>query len=244
MIPIFLQTWNRPEFTFRAIDEIHKRTDAGSFRLHVLDNGSEPDTCEKLFHAWCEFRIDSLHLEGRNTGCLYPKHVFSAMVPQDTDFYVVTDNDFIPCVGWLPAMLEVMKANPDLALLTLDYLPRWPLGPQEDHGDYVRCKAVGNTFKLCRRKAVEMAMCAIPQKLGAYGDDGMLCEILADAGYQVGFIRGKYCFNLELTVPKWGYTDEQLLQDPRKAGYQEPLRYTPENWDTLEPSPEDIARMG
>lgn len=244
MTPIFLQSWHRPEFTIRAIEAIHERTAREDFRLTVFDNGSGSPLESELIRMYKAGLIDTLHLEGRNTGCLYPKPVFHAMVPDDCNFYVVTDNDFIPCVGWLPAMLEVMRNNPDIALLTLMYLPVWPMQPMDDRGDYVRTVAVGNTFKLCRRKAVEMVIRDMQQKLGAYGDDGMLCSLLYKTGWEVGYIKNKFCYNLELTSDKWGYTDDQLRQDPRKAGYAEPKRYTPTNWDTLEPSPEDIVRMG
>lgn len=242
MTPIFLQSWERLDFTMKTIEEIRERTE--DFRLHVFDNGSGEGVSSVLLMAHFNGKIDSLHLEGRNTGCLYPKHVFHAMVPDDCLFYVVTDNDFIPCAGWLPALLGIMERNRDLALLTLDYLPRWPLQPLEDRGEYVRTKAVGNTFKLCRRHAMEQVIHDMPQKLGAYGDDGMLCDLLDRAGWEVGYAKGKYCFNLELTVPNWGYTEEQLKQDPRKSGYAPPMRYLPMDWDTLEPSAADIERMG
>lgn len=237
MIPIFLSSWNRLTFTKQVLRSIRERTEPDSYSLHVYDNGSEPDTQAFLCSKLEEREITSLHLDSRNTGCLFNKLVYHSMVPDDVDIYCVTDNDFIPCIGWLPAMLKVMASNPDLALLTLDYYPRWPLQPMNDRGDYMACQAVGNTYKLCRRQAVEQVIHDIPQKMGAYGDDGLLCELLRKVGWEVGYIKGKYCFNLELTQYNWGYTEDQLKQDPRKAGYSEPIRYFPLDWETLIPPP-------
>lgn len=236
MIPIFITSFFRLDFTEAVVRHIRQRTEGGE--IHLWDNGSDRGTQDALYRMLDLGWVQSLHLDSRNTGCLFPKLPFHAMVPADCEFYVVTDGDFIPSVGWLPKLLETMVKHQDLALLTLEYFPRWPLQPLENLGDYTRCKAVGNTFKLCRRSAVHEVIHSIPQALGAYGDDGLLCDLLDCQGYKVGYQNGAYCYNLELTAPKWGYTPEQLAQDPRKAGYQEPIRYTPLDWDTLTPPPE------
>ena len=236
MIPIFVQSWHRWEFTRQVIKSIRERTAPGSYRLHVLDNGSDRDTVRGLIETFEASHIDSLHVEGRNTGCLWPKHVFHAMVPQDCEYYVVTDNDFIPCFGWLEGLTGIMRNSPQLACLTLDYLPRWPLQPMQDRGIYFRTKAVGNTFKLCRRRAVDAALRDIPQSIGKYSDDGMLSQALDSMGYEVGYAKGLWCFNLENLKDNWGYTAEQVKADPRKAGYGAQVRYLPTNWETLEPS--------
>lgn len=240
MIPIFLTSFYRPRFIERVIQTIVKRTPNPA--IHVWDNGSDRLTKEVLQIAFEGGDIQSLHLDSRNTGCLYPKHSFHAMVPGDQPYYVVSDGDFIPCVDWLPPMLKVMERYPRLAFLTLDYWPRWPLQPLDNLGPYTRCRAVGNTFRLVRKAAVDEIIHEVPNELGAYGDDGMFSRAVQAVGYDVGFINGKYCFNLELTEPNWGYTPDQLQKDPRKAGYSEPVRYEPTDWDTL--TPPDMLRLG
>lgn len=233
MTPIFITSWNRPHFLLRVIEEIRSRTEADTYSIHVLDNGSSDGLRKTLFHmAMCDV-IQGLTALKQNTQCIHPKHVFAALVPDSCEFHVVTDNDFIPARGWLPRMLEIMRRNPSVACLTANYYPYWPMGPGEPKADYVPCQAVGNTFRVSRTAAVKEAMRSIPNEYGLFSDDGLLSQALQKAGCEVGFARDVFTYNLELTEPNWGYTEAQLQDDPRKAGYQPPERYAPVDWDTL-----------
>jgi hypothetical protein len=233
MTPIFITSWNRPEFTRRVINEIQNRTEVGTYSIHVLDNGSEKSTRVWLSHLQTSGEIDGLTLLKSNSACVHPKHVFSALVPDSCPYFVVTDNDFIPGNGWLPKMLEEIERNPRLACLTAQYYPYWPMGPKEARADYVACQAVGNTFRLCRTAEVKEATRQLPNEYGAYSDDGLISDRLRAMGFEVGFSRSVYCYNLELTEDNWGYTEDQLKEDPRKAGYTQPERYQPLDWETL-----------
>lgn len=234
MTPIFILSWERIEFTRQVVQEIRNRTAAGSYSIHVLDNGSRESARTELAAMALAREIDGLTLLPSNTRCLHPKHVFTALVPDSCEFHVITDNDFIPGAGWLPKMIEIMHRNPSLACLTANYYPYWPMNPQSPKADYVPCQAVGNTFRLCRTKAVKEAMRQIQNEYGEFGDDGRISHVLREGmGMEVGFARDVFCFNLELTQGNWGYEPEELKADPRKAGYQPPERYQPVDWDTL-----------
>jgi len=237
-IKIFITSWFRPDFTYRVIREIKDRTKT-PHEIHVLDNGSNEETVEMLLGMFRWGTIQSLSLNSRNTGCLYGKIVFHAMTEEDDDFYVVTDNDIIPprlSPDWLEQMLEIMRKHPDIGVLAQQMPPVWLQAPYAYEDNVAFCQAVGNTFKVVRRKAFP----ALPQRMESYGDDAEACKEMAAKGWKSAFARNIFCYNLELDQPDWGYAKEQLAQDPRKAGYGPPFKYVPTNWDTLRP-PEDLV---
>jgi len=238
-IKIFMTSWNRKHIIEKTINFLYERTRT-PFELHVYDNGSRDDTKNFLLEKLNEKLITSLHLDNRNTGCLYDKFVFHSMVENDEKYYVVTDNDIMPPqvspVDWLGQMITVMDREPKLAALC----PQMPLvglmGPEYIRNDLVICKAVGNFFKVVRRDAFPVEK--FVQKLMAFGDDGWLCQELRTAGWEVAFLKNMYCYNLEGDYNDWGYIKEDLDKDPRKAGYGKPVRYLPLDWNTLTPPPE------
>lgn len=184
-IDIFMTTWNRMEFTDKAIALLHERTPLGNFRLHVYDNNSNHDMREYLIALLNIGCITSLHLDNRNTGCLYNKGIFHMMTESDQKFYMVTDNDVYPpklSPDWLSQMIEIMDAHPDLAFLTPQVPPQWLQKPGEIKDDIVYCEAVGNTFKLVRRKAFPIEQ--FKPTLEAYGDDGLVCDLVKSKNYK------------------------------------------------------------
>jgi hypothetical protein len=239
-VPIFLTSWNRYDFTERVLKEINERTQH-PFDLHVYDNGSSDTAPKNLYEKYLNKEITSLVLDTRNTACLYNKIVFHSMVEQETPYYVVTDNDIIPprlnpC--WLTQMISIMDRNPSIAILTPRLPPEFLMEPLSEGEEVIYCKAVGNTFKLVRRSAVHKLIGELSQKLGSYGDDGILSALIRASGLRVAFCKNLWCYNLERSVADYGYTKEQLAQDPRKEGYDSDSsghNYLVKDWDTLEP---------
>jgi hypothetical protein len=92
------------------------------------------------------------------------------------------------------------------------------MGPLEIRGDIVLCTAVGNALKMVRRKAFPQ----YPQKLGAYGDDGQLSDLVRQAGWQVAFCRDVFCKHAG-QCEDWGYKSEEVAKDPRKQEYGAPF---------------------
>ena len=70
--------------------------------------------------------------------------------------------------------------------------------------------------------------------LNTFGDDGQVSDIIHRKGMKVAFCRDIYCLHVG-QCENWGYTLEELDQDPRKAGYGKPFMYTPLNDETYEP---------
>lgn len=243
MIDIFMTTWNRLEFTRKAIDLIYERTDSGTFQLHIFDNGSNKNMQEYLINLLHRGIITSLHLDSRNTGCLYNKGIFHMTACGKEKYYVVTDNDVYPpklSPDWLSQMIAIMDAHPDLAFLAPQVPPQWLQEPDKKNGikeDIVYCKAVGNTFKMVRRKAFPMD--SYVNIIGAYGDDGLVCDLVRTRQYKTAFCRKIFCYHAG-QCKDWGYSKEEIALDPRKAGYGEPFSYELANEETYEPTAENM----
>lgn len=237
---LFLTSWHRWWFTWKALERIKTVPQLG---VTVWDNGSEKIIQENLVGMAHSGFIQTLILNQDNLGCRRPKVMFHQLAQADGDeFYLVTDNDFLCPEGWswIEAMLSRMRQNPRLAMLTPQYWPQWPMGPFQERDGVVLCKAVGNTFKLVRAAAVTQVLAKFAAHGDDYGDDGILCQLLRDNGWDVGFCTDVFCYNLELGTKDWGYLPHQLKQDPRKAGYAPPPeKYEPKDWNTLE-LPEEL----
>ncbi len=226
---VFITSWNRLKFTLETVAAIRTRT-CVPIKIHVFDNNSDKDVKDMLFCAHEKGAIDSLTLMNENTGCFYDKLVFQAMVETKEDYYVVTDNDVLPpqlthlgpC--WLTQMVGIMETHKELAMLALQLPPQGLQSPYEIADDIVYCKAIGNTFKLCSRSAIARVAQGMDQVKGLYGDDNLFCLRAHELGYKVAFTRHLWCLHLGQT-DNWGYSTEQVKQDPRKQGYGEPFKY-------------------
>lgn len=237
MTPIFITSWFRPAMAQKVIEAIHQRTEVGTFSLHLYNNQADSDSAyyNRLLRSGA---LTSLTLDNRNTRCLYPKIVFHAMTPADCEYYVVTDNDFLPAVNWLPRMLKIMDENPKLAMLVPFYWPYWPMQPLYDRGEYYAAQAVGNTFRVIRRSALDLIIHEVRQDLNAYGDDGLFSRLVQSIGYEVGIAKSIFTYNLEQVEENRGYNPEESARDPRTASYGKHQRYEPLDWETLEPPSE------
>jgi len=148
------------------------------------------------------------------------------MVPADTPYYVLNDADYYPpdlkgpC--WLERLVTVMDRHKQLGCLAAQLPPQWLQTPSKVFDDYVQCKAVGNSLRVTRRTAWPQGK--FEQKLGQFGDDSILCQMMLDDGYITGFARDVYCLHAG-QCENWGYQPEEVHKDPRKAGYGKPYVY-------------------
>lgn len=236
-----MTTWFREDFTRKSVELIHERTEPGSFQLHIFDNNSGPHMQKYLIGLLNEGKIASLHLDSRNTGCLYNKGIFYIMNEFTDKYFCISDNDVYPpklSPDWLSQMIKIMDNHPELAFLVPQIPPQWLQGPYLDQvrEDIVYCKAVGNTFKIVRRAAFPIS--EFRQTLGAYGDDGLMSEQVKLRNYKVAFCRNIFCYHAG-QCDNWGYNEREIAMDPRKEGYGEPFRYKFLNEETYEPYPEN-----
>ena len=226
MIDIFMTSFYRADMTKKTINLLRERTTPGSYQLHVFDNASDRETRNYLYSLLEEGTIASLHLDSRNTGCLYNKAVFHSMTESKSKYYIVTDNDIYPpklTPDWLSQMVAIMDKYPQIAFLTPQIPPVQLMMPEEIKEDVVFCKAVGNVLKLIRTEAFPTGK--YTQQLGAYGDDGMLSDVVRKNGWRVAFCRKIFIFHAG-QCENWGYKPEEIAKDPRKIGYGAPLYTT------------------
>jgi len=235
-IDIFITSWRRPHMTEEVIRSIHDRTAPGTFKITVLDNECTPVTRSLLSNLMDEGLVEAVISHKTNTRCLWGKYVFHAMVDSSNPYYVVTDNDVIPPrlegKDWLARMVELMNKHQDVAFLTPQLPPQWLQMPTQASEDLVYCKAVGNTFKMVRREAYPVE--GYPQSMDAFGDDGLVSQLVREKSYKVAFCRDMYCLHKGQTK-NWGYSEEDIKDDPRKAGYGEPYTYEITDMDTFVP---------
>lgn len=226
--PIFITSFHRRHFTERCVREIRERTQPGTYGLHLYDNDCLADADDlhfavNLLKTGC---LKSLTLDSRNTGCLYNKGVFHMMAEVTDEYYVVTDNDVFPPLlspDWLSRMRAVMDSHSQVGLLAMQLPPQsfqQPTGEYDE--DVVYARAVGNTFKMVRRSAFPVD--AIQPKLMEFGDDSIVSMQMATRGYKVAFCRDIWCYHAG-QCDNWGYRQEEIDKDPRKAGYGEPFIY-------------------
>lgn len=241
-----MTSWNRLSMTIETISIIRAHTKS-PYELTVFDNGSDIDNKTILFELHKKGYIDNLIFMGANTGCLYNKFIYHAMTVSDEPYYIVTDNDVLPpdlgdkC--WLKEMTNIMNEHPELGMLALQLPPQQlqePYGVSEDNKVFY-CKAVGNTFKMIRRSALELVLTSIAKPnnlLGEYGDDSLFSKLLDGFGFKVGFTADMWCLHTG-QCENWGYKPEEVAQDPRKSGYGKPFTY---NYDpsTYEPTSDHL----
>jgi hypothetical protein len=235
MLDIYMTSFFRKDMTQKAIDLLQERTSPGSYQLHIFDNNSDRETRQYLYDLLDNGKIVSLHLDSRNTGCLYNKAVFHAMTESTSKYYMITDNDIFPPAltpDWLSQMIAIMDNHPELAFLTPQFPPVQLMSPLEVMPDIVYCKAVGNAFKLVRRSA--LSYINYNQTIGSFGDDGLLSELVRAKGWKVAFCRKIFVLHAG-QCNNWGYKPEEIHKDPRKQGYGTPY-IVPTRDDTFEPT--------
>lgn len=223
MIDIYITSFFRKEMTGRTLELIQERTAQGSYQIHIFDNNSDRETRMFLYYLLDRGVITSLHLDSRNTGCLYNKAVFHAMTESKSKYYIISDNDIYPpklTPDWLSQMIGIMEAHPELAFLTPQFPPVQLMAPKEVKDDIVYCQAVGNAFKMVRREA--MSQVPYEQALNTFGDDGMLSKLVQDKGWKVAFCRNIFVRHAG-QCENWGYQPEDIDKDPRKKGYGPPF---------------------
>lgn len=239
--PVYITSFHRKHFTERCIREIRERTTPNTYEIHLYDNDCLSDKGDREFaYSLLEQGfITSLHLDSRNTGCLYNKLVFHAMTTSDMPYYVVTDNDVFPPKldpDWLSRMIAIMDSHRNIGLLAMQLPPQSLQKPKGFDADVVYAQAVGNTFKMVRAEMISLAVKsgALKQGLMKFGDDAILSSEIWLTGGAVAFCRDIWCYHAG-QCEKWGYREEEIAKDPRKAGYGRPFLYEFEDEDKYLP---------
>ena len=200
----------------------------------VVDNGSSKEEQKQLEFWKQKGLIDFLVLLPENTGTSFPrKLVHQQALKLGLSQYVLSDNDLLPCVGWLESLREALASNKKLGAVSLRLWHQFVLEGRNERG-LTYTPVLGNVFKLVKTEAVSGFF--EKENLPRYGDDGALGHYLKKNNWQSAFLNDKWCYNLEPTKENWGYTEEQIKQDERRnETYPKPPTYEPEDWESFKP---------
>lgn len=123
-IDLHLVSWNRPKMTELVIRTIHRNTKSGSYRLHVLDNGSDVETKEMLGRLQDDGLIDQIHLMATNEGLEKARQymLLNDTYP-DSTYFICVDNDCLPepevdGKDWVERLYELMEKYEDFAAIS------------------------------------------------------------------------------------------------------------------------------
>jgi hypothetical protein len=223
-IKIFITTWHRTEMLERCLREIKERTKT-PHEVIVFDNGSDADEVKYIKDLHTSHMCDSIILWPHNTGPYFPKAVFYSLTTPEDTYYVSNDADTYPpkvSPDWLARMIAEMDIYQDIGVMSPQLPPQCMLGPKFERGNHVVCTAVGNQLSMVRRAAWPVSMW--PQESGKFGDDSLRSKRMEANGFKTAYMKDTWCMHGG-QCKRWGYTEAQIAEDPRKAEYGEPYAY-------------------
>lgn len=205
-IDILMVTYNRRDFTEKAINHIIERT-SRPFRLVVVDNASKDGTRGYLQALRKMGIIDKLLLNNENVGLQKAKNIGLEHIK--SELYVDTDNDcLVPAPNsfgqdWLSLLEGLMEKYSDFAAISLRPQVLVGVGPIfKDAPEVVENNLAGGSFRIMRKKAVD--------EVGGWADyfenraeEWNICTKLRKAGWKVGYCRD--IFTYHMFGENWGY---------------------------------------
>lgn len=117
-VDVLYLAWNRLEFTKASFAALARNTPwaSGVDRLIVYDDGSSDGTREWLAEEGAKLPVPAFEL--RDVSFRAPAATMNDYLStSEADVFAKIDSDIVMPPGWLPAMLGVMEASPELELL-------------------------------------------------------------------------------------------------------------------------------
>lgn len=109
---IIIPVWNKVDLTTQCLVALSEVTDGVSYEVIVVDNGSTDGTQEFLKSLSGDVRV----IRNReNLG--FAKACNQGAAAATGDYLVFLNNDTIPVKGWLSALVDEVKAHPDVAIV-------------------------------------------------------------------------------------------------------------------------------
>lgn len=120
-VHLLLLVWNRLEYTQRTLESVLRCT-KHPFRLHVVDNASDPPTADFL-KRWTEEHpevVESFVRSEVNEGLSPPTRRFWAQMKARKElWWGKIDNDIIFPEGWLGRLVEVLEKCPSVCVASV-----------------------------------------------------------------------------------------------------------------------------
>ncbi len=232
IIDIVMVTYNRLEFTKKAITYLKERTKT-PYRLIVVDNNSNDGTQEALFALKQNGYIQHLILLQENYGIHMAKNYGLALV-RSTPYYIDTDNDIL-CASypdgkdWVGRLVELMDKYPKFGAITCRPQVLVGRGGREFEvpEEIVKFNHTGAHLRIMRTEVV--------RQVGGWEknwtanrnhEDSFIAARLFDVQYDVGYAKDVRCFHM--FGENWGYKEIPIDVHGHRAMWP-----PPEHWDRL-----------
>lgn len=230
-ICLHLISWNRPKMTELVVKAIHCNTQRGSFKLIVLDNGSNEKTVEMLQDLRDDGLIDELVPLKTNLGLEAARQLLLREFT-NSKYFVCVDNDCLPepistppLADWLERLVELMERHEDysaIALRTQVMIGSGDPFAGHEHEDVLDFPHPGGSFRLMRTGDVMAVGGWRGGTKGRGQEERYICSKLRAEGWKTGFATKIQCLHLfgdrQQTKERWGY-DESLR--PEDTGHSD-----------------------
>ena len=105
---IIIAVWNEPEATKNCLEGVIKYTDF-TYRLIIIDNGSDPETAQYLDSL--KDKVADLMLIRNKENIGYVQAINQGFKLSNADYVCLLNNDTIVTEGWLAEMIKIFEEN-------------------------------------------------------------------------------------------------------------------------------------
>ena len=214
MIDLHLVSWNRPKMTELVIKTIHRNTKRESFRLTVLDNGSDSETRAMLQNLYDNAYIDEYSNFEQNMGLEFARQ---NMFERSTygDYFIDIDNDCLPTpvpvggMDWVEQLIDLMDKYEDYAAVACRTQVMIGTGNifTDESKEITEFPHPGGSLRIMRSSAVAGVGGWDRESSGRGSEERYICGKLREAGYKTGFATHIPTLHLfgDTTTDRWGY---------------------------------------
>ena len=238
-IDIHLVSWNRLPMTELVIKTIKRNTKPESYRLVVLDNGSDGDVPDRLQELHDSGLIDEYIPIKSNLGLEAARNLLLNNCTQ-SDYFICADNDCLPPPpyrgkDWVERLYELMKKYPDYAAIAARTQVMIGTGnifeaADEAGDDIVDFPWPGGSLRIMDTKLVYHVGGWARGAEGRGQEERYICGRLHDFGFKTAFatkVKTLHLFGMPDT-DRWGY-DKNLK--PEDTGHSDISHPALENGD-------------
>lgn len=230
MTDILLVTWERPDITEKAIKTIQLNTKPGTYRLLVVDNGSQPQMRSWLYDLSLQGIIHALVLNDTNRGLEPARNQLLELA--ESRYIVTTDSDCLPQrinsqtgLDWLEELTQLMDNNPDYAAVacrTQVMIGTGNIYEGHENDEIVEFGHPGGSLRIMRTEAVREAGGWRDEVGGRGTEERYICGRLRENGWKTGFAVNVKCLHLfgdrQKGTDRWGYPEDWL---PAATGHSD-----------------------
>lgn len=231
-LDLHLVSWNRFPMTELVIKAIHRNTQPGTFKLHVLDNGSDGDVPQKLEELRDAGFIHDLLLFKTNMGLEGARNILLQNATE-SEYFVCIDNDCIPQpfigeVDWLELLVDLMERYEDFAAIscrTQVMIGTGNIFEEADAAgdDIIEFPWPGGSLRIMRSDIVRRVGGWDRNAPGRGGEERYIAEKLHNDGYRTAFavnIKTLHLFGLrgKNSTDRWGY---DISLKPEDTGHSD-----------------------